>query len=301
MEQIAKNGTMVRDGDGFIVRVKGKPYVADLPGVTCENPTAPPEQQIHTKRFKNKRIYTAKQYARAVKEVLFGRDVIVLGMNGYSSLSPEQCKAWGVLPGAYEAACVGILTTVYHSLTAAFPGIDVRFAHGASNVGVDKALLTVASTLNRPNLGHSCPKFMFYVEDDDLPVFVANTQEEYAEAFIDSLNILIAANGRMQAFEHDIMAVFKKLKHVIPVNVLRSISTTGGPPAINAKGGIEDAVAAFEQRVHLAHQMIYSSRDPYRDMISHLCETASSIVRPLLSPERAFGSVLPSFTGKLLS
>jgi hypothetical protein len=301
MTQIEQNGIIERDADGWIVKVKGKPYVADQKGVTCENPDAKPEDQIHVKRFVNKRIYLSSQYDQAVKEVLSGIDVIVLGMNGYSALSKETCLAWGVKPGAYEAACIGVLKSVYASLMSTFPNIDIRFADGASNVGVDHALISVAKELNRPHLGHSCPKFMFYVEDDDMPVFVADTQEEYAERFIDSLQILIAANGRMQAFEHDIMAVFKKLKHVVPVNVLRSISTTGGPPAIGPNGKIEDAVAAFEQRVHLAHQMVYSHRDPYRDMVGHICETTAAIVRPLLSPERAFGNVMPAFSGRMVS
>lgn len=299
--RIPENGIILRDGDGWIVKVKGKPYVASIAGVTCENPDAAPEQQIHVKRFAKKRIYTGRQYAQAVKEVLTGKEVVVIGMNGYSALSEAQCRAWGVKPGAYEAACVGILKSVYQTLVTMYPTIDIRFAHGASNVGVDAALIKVATELNRPQLGHSCPKFMFYVEDDDLPVFVAKTQAEYAERFIDSLQILIAANGRVQAFEHDIMAVFKKLKHVVPVNVLRSISTTGGPPAINADGKIEDAVAAFEQRVHLAHRMLYSTDDMYRDMVGHLCQTTAAIVRPLLSPEQAFANSMPQFMGKIVS
>jgi len=288
MKQIQDNGIIEKDGDGFVVKVQGKPYVASIAGVVCENPSAPPEQQIHTKRFARKRIYLHNQYQRAVAEVLTGTDVVVLGMNGYSALNDEQCRAWGVKPGAYEAACEGILNAVCCDLTSNFKGIDLRFADGASNVGVDAVLLKVAKKLNRPHLGHSCPKFMFYVEDDDSPVYVAKTQAGYADAFIDSLQVLIAANGRMQAFEHDIDAVFKKLKHLIPVNVLKSISTTGGPPAIGPTGKIEDAVAAFEQRVHLAAQAIYGGRDPYKNMLGHVTESTTAIVRNLISPERAF-------------
>ncbi|MBS2008311.1 MAG: hypothetical protein JST01_14785 [Cyanobacteria bacterium SZAS TMP-1] len=291
MKQIEDNGIIEKDGDGYVVKVQGKPYVANIAGVFCENPGAPEAKQVHCKRFARKRIYLAGQYHQAVHEVLMGNDVIVLGMNGYSSLNDEQCRAWGVQPGAYEAACEGILKSVCRSLVETFPGIDLRFADGASNVGVDAVLLKVARDLNRPHLGHSCPKFMFYVEDDDSPVYVAKTQQAYADAFIDSLQVLIAANGRMQAFEHDIDAVFKKLKHLIPVNVLKSISTTGGPPAIGPSGKIEDAVAAFEQRVHMATQALYSGRDPYRNMVSHVSESTTAIVRTLISPARAFGNV----------
>lgn len=299
MELIEQEGIIERDGAGFIVKVRGKPYVGDLPGVTCENPEAPDAEKIHVKRFTKKRIYMPGEYAQAVREVLTGKDVVIIGMNGYSSLTDEQCRTWGVQPGAYEAACEGILTTVCEALMATFPGIDLRFADGSSAVGVDKVLIKVARKLNRQHLGHSCPKFMFYVEDDDDPVYVAGDQAAYAGAFIDSLHILIAANGRVQAFEHDIDAVFKKLKHLIPINVLRSISTTGGPPAIGPTGKIEDAVAAFEQRVHMANQMMYSSRDPYRDMVGHVCESSTSIVRTLVSPERAFINAMPTFRGHM--
>ncbi len=296
---IAKDGIIERDGEGFVVKVSGKPYLQGMPGVTCENPDASENDRIFVKRFAKKRIYLPDQYEQAVKENLTGNDVIIIGMNGYSSLTPDQCRAYGVQPGAYEAACEGILMNVCEALEATFQGMHIRFADGASNVGVDKVLIKVARKRNYQHLGHSCPKFMFYVEDDGDPVYVAETQEAYAGAFIDSLNILIAANGRVQAFEHDIDAVFKKLKHLIPINVLRSISTTGGPPALGPNGKIEDAVAAFEQRVHLANQMIYSSRDPYRSMVSHVCESASAIVRTLISPERAFVNALPTFRGRL--
>lgn len=295
MQSLTESGIIEKDSEGWIVRIQGKPYLTGLAGVSCENPEAPPHEQIHVKRFKRKRIYLSHQYQQAVQEVLSGRDVIVIGMNGYSELKEEVCRAWGVKPGAYEAACIGVLKSVYAALMSSFPAIDIRFADGASNVGVDKSILLVAEELNRPHLGHSCPRFMFYVEDDDLPVFVADTSDEYAERFIDSLHILIAANGRAQAFEHDIMAVFKKLKHVVPVNILRSISTTGGPPAINAEGKIEDAVAAFEQRVHLANQMFAPQCDAYRGLVEHICDTATAIVRPMLSPERAFNTIIRSY------
>ncbi|MBL0186324.1 MAG: hypothetical protein IPP97_11360 [Candidatus Obscuribacter sp.] len=288
---IVENGIIERDGNGFVVKVQGKAYLAELPGVYCENPNAPEGQRIYCKKFSYKKIYLHNQYQQAVQEVLTGHDVVVLGMNGYSALSEPQCLTWGVKPGAYEAACEGILDAVCESIKRTFPGIDIRFADGASNVGVDKVLLKVAKDMNRPHLGHSCPKFMFYVQDDGLPVYVAKTQREYADAFIDSLQILIAANGRVQAFEHDIDAVFKKLKHLIPVNVLKSISSNGGPPAIGPDGKIEDAVAAFEQRVHMATQAIYSGRDPYRSMVGHVSECTAAIVRTLISPERAFARV----------
>ncbi|MCC7531436.1 MAG: hypothetical protein IT342_23235 [Candidatus Melainabacteria bacterium] len=295
MDLLAKEGTIQKTDGGFLVRVRGKSYVKDLPGVECENPRAQEERRVYRKLFTKKRIYMAGEYDRAVQEILRGTDVIVLGMNGYSDLSPEKCALWGVRPGAYEQACIGILKMLHKTLNAKFKDIDIRFADGASAAtggGVDWAIIQAARDLNCQHLGHSCPKFMFYVLDDEDPVYVAETQVDYANAFIDSLDILVAANGRMQAFRHDIMAVFEKLKYLIPVNVLKSLSTNGGMPAMDSNGNIEDAVATYEQRVHLIGQrIIQSSADPYSDLVANICNEAVGIVRPLLSPVRAYGNI----------
>lgn len=295
MDLLAKEGTIQKVDGGFLVRVRGKSYVKDLPGVECENPRAAEERRIYRKLFTKKRIYLSSEYERAVKEVLRGTDVVVLGMNGYSDLSAEKCALWGVKPGAYEQACIGILKMLHKRLNQHFKDIDIRFADGASastGGGVDWAIINAARDLNCQHLGHSCPRFMFYVLDDEDPVYVAETQVDYANAFIDSLDILVAANGRMQAFRHDIMAVFEKMKYLIPVNVLKSLSTNGGMPAVDANGQIEDAVATYEQRVHLIGQrIIQSSADPYRDLVLNICNEAVGIVRPLLSGERAYGNI----------
>ena len=286
-----KEGLIKRHADGsHTVTVRGVSYIANLPGVVCTNPDAAEAERIYTKHFTKKPIYLPHEYEKAVRENLQGRDVIVLGMNGYSSLTPQKCSEWGIVPGAYEAACAGILESVIQELENAYPGIDIRLGHGASSMGVDGVILAVAAKRNKRQLGHFCPRFMFYVEDDEIPVYVAKTQTDYANAFIDSLRVLVAANGREQAFRHDINAVFDKGKHVIPVNVLRSISTTGGPPALNADGKIEDAVAYFEQRVHLMYHAFSGSGDPFRDIVNHVIDQVRQIGRSLISPERAFSA-----------
>ena len=289
--KVTNEGLIRRESDGsHTVMVKGASYVAALPGVDCVNPQAEEGERIYTKVFKRKPIFMPHEYERAVQEVLKGPDMVVLGMNGYSSLTEQKCREWGVMPGGYEAACAGILSRIITELEATYPGVVVRLAHGASNLGVDGVIISVASKLNKGQLGHSCPRFMFYVEDDDVPVYVGKTQVDYANAFIDSLDVLVAANGREQAFRHDINAVFDKGKHVIPVNVLRSISTTGGPPAVNADGKIEDAVAYFEQRVRLMYRAFAGSGDPFRDIVNHVVEEVCQISRQLISPQRAYSA-----------
>jgi len=283
------NGTVRRIDGTVVVRIKGATHVATLPNVVCLNPESAEPGRVYEKRFLDKEIYLPRQYQRAFDAHLLGLDTVVLGMNGYSLLTEKQCLSWGVKPGAYEAACRQLLREIYRALDEAFPGIDVRFAHGASDTGVDRAVIQVAKELNRPQLGHSCPEFMFYVQDGDgVPVYVAATQDEYANSFIRSLQILIAANGRQQAFSIDIDAAFKMLRSVILVNVLKSISTTGGPPAI-ADGRVEDAVAAFEHLVHaVGQQMGVIAVDPYHALVAHIRDVTVSIARGLISPERAF-------------
>lgn len=291
-EVITGEGTIARQDDGsFIVKVKGATHLASMAEVACENPDAAEGDRIYTRVFHKKPIYLPHEYDRAYNEVLRGNDVVVLGMNGYSALSDAKCREYGVRPGAYEAACAGILDRVINDLEQSYPGIKVRIAHGASTMGVDRVQIEVATQRNLNQLGHSCPKFMFYVPDDDVPVYVAASQVEYSNAFVDSLQILIAANGREQAFRHDIDAVFTKLRHLIPINVLRAISTNGGPPAINADGKIEDAVAAFEQRMHLAAHLTVSSGDLFADAVAHATKQTRAIARNLLSPQRAFRSM----------
>lgn len=289
-------GTIWRDGDDVVVEVTGgSESRGDQPGVTCANPNALPEDRVYRKVFTQKPIYLSDEYDRAVTGHLTGLDVVVLAMNGYSRLTDDQCRDWGVHPGAYEAACKALFVGVISSLQREFPGVDVRIAHGASDMGIDRVAIEVSRRFNRMQLGHSCPKFMLYVVDDDVPVYVAATQEAYAKAFIDSLTILIAANGRAQSFEHDIQAAFSMLKHVVLVNVLKSISSTSGPPGINAEGEIEDAVAAMDILVH----SIEAGRSTVRpdDPFSELCDRTSGVLigitRSLLTPKRAYlGKIL---------
>lgn len=285
-----EHGRIYRHGGSVFVEAQGPKYLADIPGVVCLNGNEPEDKRVYQKAFTKKRIYLPEEYDRAVHECLTGTDVLVLGMNGYSMLSDEQCRAWGVKPGAYEAACQAILVSTTQHLLQQFPGIDIRYVHGASDLGVDKVSVSVGRMLNRTQLGHSCPLFMFWVQDDDIPVYVARTQAEYADAFITSLHVLIACNGRVQAFEHDIDAAFKQLKHVIPVNVLKSISSTGGPPAIGPDGKIEDAVAAFEQRVHLVTQRTcVGEPNAFGRLLDHIHQVTLDIGLHHLTPARAFG------------
>ncbi len=240
--------------------------------------------------FRKRQIFLPDEYDQA-RKVLAGRDVIVLGMNGYSSLKPAMLTRWGVPECAYEAACSQLLATVIKKMMDCYTGVDIRVVHGASDMGVDKAIITAALHMGRPQLGFNCPKWMFYVPDnDDFPVYVGESSDAYADRFIESLDVLIAANGRLQAFRHDIMAAFEKMKYVIPVNVMGSISTNGGPEAIGVDGHIEDAVTAFESRVFMVSQQLgyIPKQDAWKNSIDRACNVVEYICRNMLSPQRAF-------------
>ncbi|HBP00221.1 MAG: hypothetical protein UU48_C0006G0007 [Candidatus Uhrbacteria bacterium GW2011_GWF2_41_16] len=278
------HGSIRRVEGKTIVEIRGKTHLLNEPGVTCLNSDTLEGERIYQKIFLRKKIYLPDEYEQAVAENLKGRFVLVLAMNGYSSLRPQQCAAWGVQVGAYEKACEVLLTQVTNWLRQQFPDIDVRFIHGASDIGVDKVIVHTANTLRRTQLGFSCPEYMFYVKDDDVPVYVAPTVREYSDAFVRSSDILIAANGRLQAYRMDIQAVFDYDKSFIPVNVLRLISTTGGPPAKNAAGQIEDAVAHFEQRVHIIGQRRLNDfgQDKWRAAILEINDVMTNICRQIL-------------------
>ena len=292
-----KEGRIYRKEGKVLVEMIGAGYLAGMDGVECVNPGDPEAKRIYRKTFVRKPIYMPQQYQRAVAKHLSGTDVLRIGINGYSVLTKEQCQAWGVREGTYEAASRVILVETIKRLQHKIPGVKVCIVHGASAMdtksikGIDAVAIDVGRRMSLSQLGHSCPKFMFFVPDDDIPVYVARTQAEYAMAFIDSLDILIAANGRNQAYEHDIDAVLKKRKHLIAINVLKSISVTGGPPAINAEGGIEDAVAAMEYFIHMASDQLYGP-----EIFEQLCDRVDMIVtkiaRRTVSPDQAFECVL---------
>ena len=280
----------VRRENGItVVEAVGKDGLAGYPGVVCTNPDAPPEERIFRKEFKNpdKHIYLAHEYDLAVRTELADHYRFVVAMNGYTSLTNDQCAAWGVKPGAYEKACSVLLTQVDEHVRRHFTDACSCYVHGASDMGVDKVISETATRLRRRQLGFSCPEYLFYVPDNDVPVYVAASVDEYSDSFVRTSDILIAANGRLQAFRMDIAAVFTHDKFLLPVNVLKLISTNGGPPAKGADGKINDAVAHFEQRFFAIGTQVYGlkGRDAWSAAIAEAQDIVAHICRHILEPE----------------
>lgn len=183
---MSDEGTIRREGETYVVEVRGASYLQGLPGVTCINPNDPEENRLYRKIFHNKKIYLPDEHDFAVATHLKnGMDTIILGTTGYSELTVEQLRKYGVKKGAYEAACKALTIAIAQHLQNTFKGVDVRIVHGSSNTGVDLAAIGAAKELNLRQLGFSCPRFLMYVEDGDgVPVYVAANQKEYAEAFV---------------------------------------------------------------------------------------------------------------------
>ena len=293
LSTITRNGLVIREGTTTKVLIKADfaSMVGRDPTVVCLNPEAPAEDKVYQKTFTKRCVYLPEEYDLAVQHHLRGRYVLVLAMNGYSSIKPEQCREWGIQVGAYEVACRNLLKTVWLHLRREFPDLDIRLIHGSSDMGVDRAIIDAAVELRREMLGFSCPEYAFYVTDEaNFPMYIASTVEEYSDAFVRSGDILIAANGRLQAYRMDIKAVFEHDKIFIPINVLRLISSLAGPPPKDKDGKIMDACAHFEQRVYMVGQRRPDvpgsiSHDPWKAALHELSEVLVDKCRHQLDPE----------------
>lgn len=280
-----------RDGKAVVVSVTGdRAKLLETPGVICINPEVPEAERVYQKRFDNRRIFFPDEENLA-QTALAGRNVIRIGMTGYSSITDEDCAAWGIKVGAYDVACGAILTKMVMHLRENFPGCRIKVVHGASNMGIDKVIIEVAKRLNLDMVGFNCLEWLFYVkDDDDFPVYVASNKAQYADAFIRNLDILLSAGGRIQALEHDMLAAIKYNKRLIILNLLKTLSANGGPPARDGAGRILDASAAFEQCIFSDSSVSYKRMgDPFGDLLERVKGTSVQLARHLLSPEEAYG------------
>jgi len=243
------SGQIWREKNSVVVEITGKAYLLNESGVTCVNPRDEESKRRYRKVFTKKKIYLPTEYDQAINEVIAHDDNFVLSMNGYSTITDEQCRRYGIKSGEYEEACAAIMRTAITHLSQKFKGAALKMVFGASDMGVDKAIEIAAREFNIVPLGFSCPEFMFYVKDDDIPVYVAANAEDYADRYIQSLDLLIATGGREHAFVHDIHATLRYQRHIHFIDVLNNLSQTGGVPATIIKENgdvvVDNAAAAF--------------------------------------------------------
>lgn len=298
---LTEEGAIHRNEDGsVVVRALGGTHLLSEEGVTCENPDAPEGERIYQKTFHNRRIFLPEEFD-AAQTYLSGSDVIRLGATGYSTIKPEQLAAWGLKPGAYEAAVEALITAQARAIAGNFDGTKIKLVDGASAMGVDLALIRAGKALNLDRLGHSCPKFMFYVKDDPddpTPIYVAANQADYSMAFVKNADILLSVGGRMQALNHDITAAIQlgyMGKAVIPIDLLGAICAHGGPPAWDANGNVQDATAAFARTVYpMTAWGTNGHVNRFEAIREHVCQVAAHLCYQKLSPARAFGASINS-------
>lgn len=291
--------------NGRVYRVEDRTIV-EVPWALGEHAVGEPsvevvgqgDERIVRKTFTRKRVYLPDELAQAVAAHLAHDDNLVVSMNGYSQIKPEQCQRYGIREGAYEAACKAVLRRVITHLREKFPAAQIRITSGASAMGVDLAIEAVAREFNITPLGFSCPHFMLWVHDDDLPVYVAESKDAYADRYIRSLDLLIATGGREHALQHDIFAACIYGKRIHFVDLLSMLSPVGTIPATidDGKGGrrVENAAAAmgrnlsfFAVRKTPAHAP--PGGDEWDALFDDVASVATEVCRCKLSPDRKFG------------
>lgn len=290
-------GKIYRTEDSVVVSALNEPGSLSMDGVTCINPNAPAEEREYQKKFFKKQIYLPDEYDKAIKNHVEHPDKFVVSMNGYTTITDEQAKRYGVQVGAYEKACTAVLDEIVEHIKTKFKGAELKLVHGATYLGVDGAIQEVATKHNIVPLGFSCPKFMLYVDDDEVPVYVGRDKKEYADKFIESLDFLVATGGREQALQHDVLAACIYNKRIHFVDVLNSLSATGGVPATitdeNGRTKVDNAAAAMGRNLSFfSYQDAVRARpidgDVWDAIFSNVKSIATEVCRHKMSPARKF-------------
>jgi len=296
--KVTRDGIIFRQGKYTIVQVLGSKHAASMPGVLCLNPDEPKEDdRIYQKTFTQKPIYLPDSYDEFKGIYLSNEDSFILSMNGYSSINAEQCRRYGIQKGSYDAACEAVLAKAIAHCRSEFTGAKIQLIYGASDMGVDAAIEKVAKRFNLDIVGFSCPEYMLYVKDDKIPVFVGKNDDDYGDYYIKSLDLLIATGGREHALKHDVSATCIYGKRVHFVDILNSLSSTGGVPAtiINAEGKvvIDNAAAAFGKNISffnredaVAH--VPTGGDRWDAIFTNVNSVATEVCRSKMSPEKKF-------------
>lgn len=221
---------------------------------------------VYVRQFLKKPIFLDLNEA---KRQVFGNDhIFLIGATGYTDLDEKTCRTWGIQPGAYELAAERMITDLIRSLQLKFPGVRVGLVDGAAQLGIDKAVIATAEKNMIPHLGFTCPRYLMYVEDDQMPVFCGQSKTEYLDRFVQTLHVLLGMNGRATAFEHDMRAAILYRKGLILINILKSISLTGGPVAYTEDGSINDALSAFQTVVRNLSHLPSESFDALTDRVT---------------------------------
>ncbi len=292
------DGTIEKKGNGStLVTALNEPWSLEEEGVKCINPEVSEDKRQYQKEFYNKPVYLPDEYKTAITERIEYPDNFIVSMNGYSRITDEQCTKYGIQGGAYEEACKALMSQLIKNLRRKFTGAELRLIHGASNMGVDRAIQNVSDEHNIVPLGFSCPRYMLYVKDDNVPVYVGYNRDDYSDKYIRTLDLLIATGGREQALQHDVLAACIYNKRIHFIDVLNSLSSTGGVPAtvIESDGRIrvDNAAAAMGRNIsffarHDAAMLAPKNGDLWDAIFDNVNSIATEVCRLKMSPKRKF-------------
>lgn len=297
MKDAVYDGKIWREENGnVVVEVTNEPYCLDY-GAECINPEAPETERIYRKIFTKKPIFLPDEYQQAMSALRTNPADFVLSMNGFSRLTSEWLEKYGIKEGAYEQACIAIMKNVIDKLRTEFPGARLHLTYGSSDMGVDWAIEEVASDsrYNLDLLGFSCPRYMLYVKDDHIPVFVAPNKDIYADCYIESLDFLISTGGRDQALKHDIMAACLFQRRIHFVDVLNLLSDNN-VPAVITEGGktrIENAPAAFGRNISSSNisdipVIVPKDGDKWNALFNDISANAVKVCRNKMPADKMF-------------
>ncbi|MBI2483140.1 hypothetical protein HYV74_03095 [Candidatus Uhrbacteria bacterium] len=296
---LSAEGTIRREDGLTIVEVpwKSGKHALGEPGVTVVNPDAEESDRIVQKVFARKMVYLPEELDRAIAIHVAYPDNFIISANGYSSLKPADLARYGIPPGAYEEAVKAMLRSAIAHLRRKFTAAQLRLVSGASAMGVDLAIDAVARECNITPLGFSCPRYMLWVHDDEFPVYVAESQEAYADRYIQSLDLLLATGGREQALKHDVAAACIYGRRIHFVDILSMLSPVGSVPATvdDGHGGrrVENAAAAFGRYVSFSDvRKTVAAPPPGGDiwdaLFADVAAVATEVCRGKMSPGRKF-------------
>lgn len=266
---------------------EGHEYLLELPGVTVMDDGSTLCKLFPGDRFK----ITPDEIQAVIAQHRTGRDVIVLGFSGYSVLNAARCEALHIRLGEYEAACVGMFAASINGVRTKVYNPDVRIIYGSSDTGVDRVIEDVATRINCPLIGISCPEYLWWVNAEKGPIIcVTPDKQEYCDTYIQGLDILFAANGGPVSYDMDIRAATHFAKRVIVVDVLRTLGAR--IQGFDKDNNVLDAAAAIQERLALisaGDEWVQRENDPYEAMKDRLVTRVISYARQLVSPTRAYG------------
>lgn len=178
--------------------------------------------------FEKKRIYLPSEQQEYESNVLNRQqNTLWLGITGWTKPPKHYSERYGSSEEAklYERLVGAILAESI--LTLKKEGISVDVRHGASDAGVDAAIINLIEKMGLSGSGVSCPIYMPWVKDDARggPIFVAESKEKYHEAYSKYTNILLVTGGRDVAFYHDYINRLRGDGASIVVDVMQTVSS----------------------------------------------------------------------------